>query len=164
MICRVTKLEQKDVEICDKHEQMSKRLEELANVDIDSKIREALIEQRERENRKLSIMCFGLLESERETPKAMSKRLEELANVDIDSKIREALIEQRERENRKLSIMCFGLLESERETPKAMNEDDVDQIMTLAETVMGLEEPEKVLVAKSITYNSENVYLADGFS
>ena len=58
MICRVTKLEQKHAEICDKHEQMSKRLEELENVDIDAKIREALIEQKESENKKIECNVF----------------------------------------------------------------------------------------------------------
>lgn len=47
---------------------MGKRLESLENTDIDTKLKEALMEQKERENRKMNIMCFGLPESDKDTP------------------------------------------------------------------------------------------------
>ena len=49
---------------------MSKRLDELETASIDAKIKEAFIEHKKHDNRKLKIMCFGLPESEEETTEA----------------------------------------------------------------------------------------------
>ena len=68
MLCRVTKLEQTQAEFTEMQEQLVKNVDDLENKVIDEKIKEALLEQRERENRKLNLMCFGLPESEKETP------------------------------------------------------------------------------------------------
>ena len=68
MVCRVTKIEQKQVDLDEKQEAIGKRLYELENSGIDSKIREALLEQKERDIRKLNLMVFGLPESDQETP------------------------------------------------------------------------------------------------
>lgn len=68
MVCRVTKLEDVQEDLCKKQDEMGKRLESLENTDIDTKVKEALMEQKERENRKLNIMCFGLPESDKDTP------------------------------------------------------------------------------------------------
>ena len=67
MVCRVTKIEQKQVDLDEKQEAIGKRLDELENSGIDSKIREALLEQKERDIRNLNLMVFGLPESDRNT-------------------------------------------------------------------------------------------------
>ena len=68
MVCRVAKVEQKQVDLDEKQEEMGKRIDELENNGIESRIREALTEQKERDIRKLNIMVFGLPESDQETP------------------------------------------------------------------------------------------------
>ena len=67
MLCRVTKLEQTQADFTEMQEKLVKKVDDLENK-VDDKIKEALLEQKERENRKLNIMCFGLSESEKETP------------------------------------------------------------------------------------------------
>ena len=67
MVCRVTKLEQRQVNMEEKQEAINKRLDELESSGIENKIKEALAEQKERDIRKLNIMVFGLPESDRET-------------------------------------------------------------------------------------------------
>ena len=67
MLCRVTKLEQTQADFTEMQEKLVKKVDDLENK-VDEKIKEALLEQKERENRKLNIMCFGLSESEKETP------------------------------------------------------------------------------------------------
>ena len=68
MVCRVAKVEQKQADLDEKQEAMGKRIDELENNGIESRIREALMEQKERDIRKLNVMVFGLPESEQETP------------------------------------------------------------------------------------------------
>ena len=73
MVCRVTKIEQKQVDLDEKQEAMNKRLDELENSRIESKIREALLEQKERDIRKLNLMVFGLPESDQDTPESRNE-------------------------------------------------------------------------------------------
>ena len=68
MVCRVAKVEQKQADLDEKQEAMGKRIDELENNGIESRIREALMEQKERDIRKLNVMVFGLPESDQETP------------------------------------------------------------------------------------------------
>ena len=67
MVCRVTKIEQKQVDLEEKQGAFDKRLEELESVGIENKVKEAITEQKERDIRKLNIMVFGLPESDRDT-------------------------------------------------------------------------------------------------
>lgn len=68
MVCRVIKLDDVQEDLFKKQDEMGKPLESLENTDIDIKVKMALMEQTERENRKLNIMCFGLPESDKDTP------------------------------------------------------------------------------------------------
>ena len=68
IVCRVTKIEQRHVDLEEKQEAFDKRLNELESVGIENKVKEAITEQKERDIRKLNIMVFGLPESNRNTP------------------------------------------------------------------------------------------------
>ena len=67
MVCRVTKIEQKQVDLEEKQEAFDKRLEELESVGIENKVKEAITEQKERDIHKLNIMVFPFLVSLRAT-------------------------------------------------------------------------------------------------
>ena len=74
MLFTVSKLEQKQEQLelkqddmQEKQVEMKNRLDNLESSGIDEKTKEAISEQRERELRKLSFMCFGLPESELDT-------------------------------------------------------------------------------------------------
>ena len=68
MVCRVIKIEQKQVDLEEKQEAFDKRFEELESVGKENEVKEAITEQKERDIRKLNIMVFGLPESDRDTP------------------------------------------------------------------------------------------------